>query len=324
MKMTDTRSGLPRHQTAYNLVARVAFAWQRSFGEFNVAMLSVMGEGTALEFSWKHYHDIFFCDCTGRSQDTERIYRQEMAYADVIKHPDKQGQVNPEWSKKSNLLESKADGDFGKKSILALQKFLNQEGFYCLEDGDWGNTTEKALQLFLKDSGYDVDFKQGVRDGGKNTELFQEFLLDEEQEIKPDGSWGKKSATALQNFLKSQEEKQFDSLYKGKEDGDMGAHTILALQKFLTQRGCNPGALDSGLGKQTVKALQKFLSMQPDVLELKGERRKKAKAGKATKGKTTMGSSSSAPKESSEAKMRKEMEEFWIKIVGVGRNGSCA
>lgn len=49
------------------------------------------------------------------------------------------------------------------------------------------------------------------------------------------------------------------------EDGDMGAHTILALQKFLTQRGCNPGALDSGLGKQTVKALQKFLSMQPDV-----------------------------------------------------------
>ena len=130
-----------------------------------------------------------------------------------------------------------------------------------MEDGDWGNTTEKALQLFLKDSGYDVDFKQGVRgmlgsstflgnlarmdssvgttattytlsvdsmtnfqtglvawdfcrrvfecfhqgDGGKNTELFQEFLLDEEQEIKPDGSWGKKSATALQNFLKSQE-----------------------------------------------------------------------------------------------------------------------
>lgn len=27
-----------------------------------------------------------------------------------------------------SLLESKADGDFGKKSILALQKFLNQEG----------------------------------------------------------------------------------------------------------------------------------------------------------------------------------------------------
>lgn len=35
-----------------------------------------------------------------------------------------------------------------------------------------------------------------------------------------------------------------------------------------------------------------------------------------SQGKTTMGSSSSAPKESSEAKMRKEMEEFWIKIVG--------
>lgn len=49
----------------------------------------------------------------------------------------------------------------------------------------------------------------------------------------------------------------------------MGGMTILALQKFLTQRGCNPGPLDSGLGKQTVVALQKFLALQPDVLELK-------------------------------------------------------
>lgn len=47
-----------------------------------------------------------------------------------------------------------------------------QEGFYCVEDGDWGNTTEKALQLFLKDAGYDVDFKQGVRDGGRTRVLF--------------------------------------------------------------------------------------------------------------------------------------------------------
>ena len=48
-----------------------------------------------------------------------------------------------------SLLESSADGDFGKKSVTALQKFLNQEGFYCgAEDGDWGGSTEKALQLF--------------------------------------------------------------------------------------------------------------------------------------------------------------------------------
>lgn len=56
------------------------------------------------------------------------------------------------------------------EKIYDLQFYLNLNllllfpgGFYCLEDGDWGNTTEKALQLFLKDSGYDVDFKQGVR-----------------------------------------------------------------------------------------------------------------------------------------------------------------
>ena len=49
----------------------------------------------------------------------------------------------------------------------------------------------------------------------------------------------------------------------------------ISLRKFLTQRGCNPGALDSGLGKQTVIALQKFLSLQPDVLELKAARKKK-------------------------------------------------
>lgn len=115
-----------------------------------------------------------------------------------------------------SLLDSSADGDFGKKSVTALQKFLNQEGFYCgTEDGDWGGTTEKALQLFLKDAGYDVDFKKGVRDGGKNTELFQEFLQDEDQDCKPDGSWGKKSAMALQNFLKNEEEKGFEPLYKG-------------------------------------------------------------------------------------------------------------
>lgn len=96
--------------------------------------------------------------------------------------------------------------------------YLWQEGFYCGgEDGDWGASTEKALQLFLKDAGYDVDFKKGVRDGGRNTELFQEFLQDEDQECKPDGSWGKKSAMALQNFLKNEDEKTFDALYKGAE-----------------------------------------------------------------------------------------------------------
>lgn len=215
-----------------------------------------------------------------------------------------------------SLLESSADGDFGKKSVTALQKFLNQEGFYCgAEDGDWGGSTEKALQLFLKDEGYDVDFKKGVRDGGKNTELFQQFLQDEEQDCKVDGSWGKKSAMALQNFLKNEEERESPPLYKGKEDGDMGAATILALQKFLTQRGCNPGPLDSGLGKQTVTALQRFLALQPDVLELKPARKKKKAASKSA---ASVASSSSAKKpapkaerkESFDTKMRKEMAEM--------------
>ena len=71
------------------------------------------------------------------------------------------------------LLESSADGDFGKKSVTALQKFLNQEGFYCgAEDGDWGGTTEKALQLFLKDEGYDVDFKKPSRRVRRPSNLF--------------------------------------------------------------------------------------------------------------------------------------------------------
>lgn len=213
-----------------------------------------------------------------------------------------------------SLLESSADGEFGKKSVSALQKFLNQEGFYCgAEDGDWGGTTEKALQLFLKDEGYDVDFKKGVRDGGKNTELFQQFLQDEEQDCKVDGSWGKKSAMALQTFLKNEEENESPALYKGKEDGDMGAATILALQKFLTQRGCNPGPLDSGLGKQTVIALQRFLALQPDVLELKPAKRKKKKAAAKS------AASSSSPKkpapkaerkDSLDTKLRKEMWEM--------------
>ena len=55
-----------------------------------------------------------------------------------------------------------------------------------------------------------------MKDGGKNTELFQQFLLDEEQDIKVDGSWGKKSAMALQNFLRNEEENESEPLYKGK------------------------------------------------------------------------------------------------------------
>ncbi|CAK9029933.1 unnamed protein product [Durusdinium trenchii] len=47
----------------------------------------------------KHYEGIYFCDCTGRSSVAEHIYRQEEAYADLIKHPDKKGKVNPEWTK---------------------------------------------------------------------------------------------------------------------------------------------------------------------------------------------------------------------------------
>ena len=199
--------------------------------------------------------------------------------------------------------------------MTALQKFLNQEGFYCgAEDGDWGGSTEKALQLFLKDEGYDVDFKKGVRDGGKNTELFQQFLHDEEQDCKVDGSWGKKSAMALQNFLKNEEERESPPLYKGKEDGDMGAATILALQKFLTQRGCNPGPLDSGLGKQTVTALQRFLALQPDVLELKPARKKKKAASKSAASVASSSAKKPAPKaerkESFDTKMRKEMAEM--------------
>ncbi|CAJ1358616.1 unnamed protein product, partial [Effrenium voratum] len=234
---------------------------------------------------------------------------------------DGSGTTNPSkffW-KLMEMIKSSADGDFGKKSVTALQKFLNQEGFYCgSEDGDWGNTTEKALQLFLKDAGYEVDFKRGVRDGGRNTELFQEFLQDEDQDCKPDGDWGKKSAKALQNFLKGQDEKTFDALYKGKEDGDMGAATILALQKFLTQRGCDPGPLDRGLGKQTVTALQKFLAMQPDVLELKAKKLgKKAKASKSSGAAAVhVGSApKEKKKESAEVKIRKEMEETAVMMV---------
>lgn len=50
---------------------------------------------------------------------------------------------------------------------------------------------------------------------GRNTELFQEFLQDEDQDCKPDGSWGKKSAMALQNFLMNEDLSEFAALYKG-------------------------------------------------------------------------------------------------------------
>ncbi|CAE7528492.1 unnamed protein product [Symbiodinium natans] len=45
----------------------------------------------------KHYDDIYFCDCTGRNAENERVYRQEFSYADLTKHPDKKGKVDPAW-----------------------------------------------------------------------------------------------------------------------------------------------------------------------------------------------------------------------------------
>eukprot|EP00439_Symbiodinium_sp_Y106_P016479 s4461_g2.t1 len=43
----------------------------------------------------KHFDDIFYCDCTGRNAENEKVYRQEFTYADLNKHPDKKGKACP-------------------------------------------------------------------------------------------------------------------------------------------------------------------------------------------------------------------------------------
>eukprot|EP00439_Symbiodinium_sp_Y106_P023231 s4461_g2.t2 len=45
----------------------------------------------------KHFDDIFYCDCTGRNAENEKVYRQEFTYADLNKHPDKKGKVDSAW-----------------------------------------------------------------------------------------------------------------------------------------------------------------------------------------------------------------------------------
>ncbi|CAE7663416.1 unnamed protein product [Symbiodinium sp. CCMP2456] len=47
-----------------------------------------------------HNEDIYYCDCTGRNAENEKVYRQEFTYADLTKHPEKKGKVNPEWKKR--------------------------------------------------------------------------------------------------------------------------------------------------------------------------------------------------------------------------------
>ena len=32
----------------------------------------------------KHFDDIFYCDCTGRNAEKEKVYRQEFTYADLL------------------------------------------------------------------------------------------------------------------------------------------------------------------------------------------------------------------------------------------------
>ena len=130
------RSGRRSGPTACSPVERAASAWQRVLLHLVAADTSPWRLASPfLMFTPRtHFNDIYFCDCTGRNFENEKVYRQEFSYADLlrglhsvnhglreisrtlgrsfayfftsyvriadmlrIKHPDKKGKVDPAW-----------------------------------------------------------------------------------------------------------------------------------------------------------------------------------------------------------------------------------
>lgn len=103
------------------------------------------------------------------------------------------GYGHPAYSIAPAALPAKAplvvDGRFGPKTIAALQRWLNAQGYRLVVDGKMGPLTRKALQRRL-----------GVKADGKigpiSTRALQRLVG-----ATPDGKWGPKTTAALQRFL---------------------------------------------------------------------------------------------------------------------------
>lgn len=117
--------------------------------------------------------------------------------------------------------ELHADGDFGRKSTVWLQKFLkvSQDGFIYGQKSQY----KKYLPNWTAIR-YDDDHN------------------------------GSGTVQALQTFLKNRK------FFTGRIDGILGKYTIMSLQKFLNSVGFYSGKYDGVFGSYTAKCFQKYLN----------------------------------------------------------------
>lgn len=113
-------------------------------------------------------------------------------------------------------------------------------------DGYFGNLSTRRLQSFL-----------GLTpDGwvGGQTETVRRYLTNWTTVKYNDGYLGSTTIDRLQRFLKNK------GYNPGTIDGLCGKQTVKALQKFLNAQGCDVKGVDGYFGLNTAKAFQKFLN----------------------------------------------------------------
>jgi lysozyme len=145
------------------------------------------------------------------------------------------------------------DGDFGNKTVAAVQQFQKQQGITA--DGIVGKQTQNALNKALENltsTPNKTEEKAVVQKTNTDSGLPEKLPLAEfslGNEILKKGSQGIK-VEQLQRILT---DLKFNP---GEIDGDFGNKTVAAVQQFQQQQGITA---DGIVGKQTQNALNKAL-----------------------------------------------------------------
>lgn len=111
-------------------------------------------------------------------------------------------------------------------------------------DGEWGKNTTKATQKVLGTPVDGIVSKQI-----KSCQKYLEACLTSSWEFKTSGYAGGSSMV-----------KAIQKLVGAGVDGHAGKNTVIAMQKFLNNKGYSCGAADGYMGPKTVKAWQKYIN----------------------------------------------------------------
>jgi len=102
------------------------------------------------------------------------------------------------------IKELSVDGHMGRKTTMALQTLLRNDGIETFGpiDGRFGRRTRRAMKSFLKAHGYDIGMAECSWWGRRSTKALQSWARDNGADPGPlDGWWGCRTTKALQIVL---------------------------------------------------------------------------------------------------------------------------